>query len=744
MSNEPGPAAASGAVFLSYASQDSDAAQRICDALRARGVEVWFDRTELEGGDAWDAKIKRQIRDCALFIPLISANSQSRQEGYFRREWNLATHRLLDMAPGTPFLLPVAIDDTAEHAALVAEEFLRVQWSRLPNGETTPAFVERVLQLLAARAVPSRAPFRSATAPGRPAWPVRPGRWRWITAAGLALSLLAGWLAQRQGWLDLGPGIPDAKQIVIIPFINIGPAPAKEAFSDGLSETITAQLAQLQHFQHALLVVPMSEVRKEAVSTASDARRVFGATLALSGSVQREAGVVRVTVNLVDTRTLRILRSATLDHPTAEVYRLQDRVAAQTAEWLGLKLSAEAKGVLASGQTTVAPAYELYLQGLGELARKDRPDNLDAAIVHLQQALVSDPHYALAHAALGEAFWEKYVETKARLWIDEARRSCNSALEFGATLAAPHVTLAVILNGTGQYEQAAGEAQTALRLDPASTDATRALARAHDRLNRPAEAEAALQRVLDRNPANGLAHMAIAAFYWRAGRNAEAETHFIRVTELMPDNYAVYRNLGGLYVMMGRPERAAELLEKSIALKPSASAYSNLGTLRFQQQRYADAAGLFEQASHLSPGDHLLLGNLADALRYIPARASEAGRFYAQATGLADEALRVNPKDAAIRASLARYCAFSGTVVRAREEIVRACAMAPANLPIFLNAAVVFERIGERELALEALGVALKGGYPPADINQNPDLSALRADPRFSSLLSAPAKTTGR
>jgi len=68
----------SGAVFLSYASQDAGAARRICDSLRAAGVEVWFDQSELRGGDAWDQKIRRQIRECTLFVPLISANTQSR------------------------------------------------------------------------------------------------------------------------------------------------------------------------------------------------------------------------------------------------------------------------------------------------------------------------------------------------------------------------------------------------------------------------------------------------------------------------------------------------------------------------------------------------------------------------------------------------------------------------------------------------------------------------------------------
>ena len=68
-------------VFLSYASQDAAVAHRVRDALAAAGLEVWLDQSELRGGDAWDAKIRRQIRDCGLFVALISANTNARSEG---------------------------------------------------------------------------------------------------------------------------------------------------------------------------------------------------------------------------------------------------------------------------------------------------------------------------------------------------------------------------------------------------------------------------------------------------------------------------------------------------------------------------------------------------------------------------------------------------------------------------------------------------------------------------------------
>ena len=118
------------AVFLSYASQDAEAATRIADALRTAGVEVWFDQSELRGGDSWDQKIRRQIKECALFVPVISANTQARLEGYFRLEWKLAEDRSHLMAKGRAFIVPVAIDATDECDARVPDAFLAVQWVR--------------------------------------------------------------------------------------------------------------------------------------------------------------------------------------------------------------------------------------------------------------------------------------------------------------------------------------------------------------------------------------------------------------------------------------------------------------------------------------------------------------------------------------------------------------------------------------------------------------------------------------
>lgn len=165
-------------VFLSYASEDREAARRLGDALPAYGLEVWYDESELGGGDAWDQKIRKQIRDCDYFMALISAQTEARHEGYFRREWRFAVERTLDMADDHMFLLPIAIDDTDQVRARVPEKFLAVQWLRVPGGGPTPGLETLCRRLAlgdsaeppAARRTTAR-PSQTASAPAAPTGP---------------------------------------------------------------------------------------------------------------------------------------------------------------------------------------------------------------------------------------------------------------------------------------------------------------------------------------------------------------------------------------------------------------------------------------------------------------------------------------------------------------------------------------------------------------------------------------------
>lgn len=167
--NEPPvPAPPAPSVFISYASEDRTAARTLRDALTAAGLDVWYDENELGGGDAWDQKIRRQIRDCEYFMPIISATTEARKEGYFRREWRLATERSLDMADDVLFLIPVTIDGTREIGARVPDKFLTVQWLRVPGGNPTPALHHLVRRILAGNHQALTRPPMAMTRPAVP------------------------------------------------------------------------------------------------------------------------------------------------------------------------------------------------------------------------------------------------------------------------------------------------------------------------------------------------------------------------------------------------------------------------------------------------------------------------------------------------------------------------------------------------------------------------------------------------
>jgi hypothetical protein len=139
------------AVFISYAREDLAAVQRIKADLESAGITTWFDMDRLEGGDDFDRKIQRNIARCSYFIPVVSAATQRRLEGYFRREWSYAIDRVRNMADGALFILPVCIDTTNTADALVPDKFKALHFTQLPGGQVPPEFAQRLLDFTRAR-----------------------------------------------------------------------------------------------------------------------------------------------------------------------------------------------------------------------------------------------------------------------------------------------------------------------------------------------------------------------------------------------------------------------------------------------------------------------------------------------------------------------------------------------------------------------------------------------------------------
>lgn len=139
------------AIFISYAREDLPAVQRLKAAMDAAGIATWFDLDRLESGDDYDRKIHANIARCSFFVPIISATTQRRHEGFFRREWSYAVDRSRNIAEGAVFILPVCIDDTPEAEALVPEKFRTLHIARTPGGEPGPEFMRRLQDLCSGR-----------------------------------------------------------------------------------------------------------------------------------------------------------------------------------------------------------------------------------------------------------------------------------------------------------------------------------------------------------------------------------------------------------------------------------------------------------------------------------------------------------------------------------------------------------------------------------------------------------------
>jgi serine/threonine protein kinase/Tfp pilus assembly protein PilF len=525
-----------------------------------------------------------------------------------------------------------------------------------------------------------------------------------------------------------------AKQLVVLPFLASDSDPSTRAFSDGLTETLTTKLTRLPG-DYALLVVPSSEVRAREVHTAEQAHNVFGVNLVLEGSLAQSGGVVRIKYSLVDASTLRQMRGDVITEKASDPFGVEDKVVESVLSALDLELGSADRDAVKQRGTRAPAAYESYLRGIGYLRESQAPENTDSAIKGFQQALAQDPNYASAYAGLGQAYWQKYENTRDPSWISKAGEACQKAESAGSGLAATHVCLGTVLNGTGEYERAVSEFQKATEIEPSNDDAVRDLASAYENLGKPAEAEAAFQKAIELRPKSWLGYNRLGLFQASQSRYEDASKAFQRVIELAPDGNLGYSNLGGIYLAMGKYAEAIPKFEHAVKLRPTAFSYSNLATAYFYQKRYADAARTYEQAVKLENTEYAEWGNLAEAFYWTPGKRSESAAAYRKAISLAEEQLRVNPRDAEALGYVGVYHATLQEKDPALRSINEALAADPENQEVLFNAAKVESQLGDSPKALEYLQKALAKGYSKYWAKDDPAFNGLTGDAKFQKLV---------
>ena len=561
------------AVFLSYASQDAEAAQKISEALRAAGIEVFLDQSELRGGDAWDQKIRREIHDCALFIPVISANTASRQEGYFRLEWDLADQRTHMISRSRVFVVPVCLDATTEVAADVPESFKRVQWTRLSGGDTPPAFVERIGRLLspelsALSAVSRAAPrLREPVRAPRRSKPVLLAIVAVVVFAALAYTLADRFRFSRHPGSPAGDTVsrattepaaaafnPPPHSIAVLPFVNLSGDKEQEYFSDGLTEELLNSLAEINELQVAARTSSFYFKGKD-VDLGTVAHKLnVGAVL--EGSVRRSAHTIRITAQLINAVTGFHLWSKTYDRDLGDVLKLQTEIATAVASALKVTLLGDVAARVELGGTRNPEAFDAYLRGARAYSLRHEAKEIPAAITAYTEAIRVDPHYALAFAArsiaLAAAAGEAATTTAMREGFAKAQADARQALALAPDLAPAHLALAIVSQiGNLDFTQASEEYERALGLAPGNAEVLRLSGKFAAYMGHFDAGIAAARRAVVLDPLARASHSVLGRTLYVAHRYQEAIDALAEVLSLDPDYKDTYAYRGFSYYGLG-------------------------------------------------------------------------------------------------------------------------------------------------------------------------------------------------
>jgi TolB-like protein/Flp pilus assembly protein TadD len=591
------------AVFLSYASQDAEAAQKICEALRAAGIEVFFDQSELRGGDAWDQKIRHEIHDCALFIPMVSQHTQERLEGYFRHEWKLAIERTHHMAEQKPFLVPVVVDATGDREALVPDAFRAVQWTRLPGGETPRAFVERIKRLLSPELSPMSALPGAASGlsePVRATWRSKP-----VLLAIIAVFPALAYFAADKFWIPqhatpetaARAGAPPTAfnppphSIAVLPFVNMSGDKDQEYFSDGLTEELLNSLVRIKELQVAARTSSFSFKGKDA-DIATIARKLnVGAVL--EGSVRSGGHKIRVTAELTNAVTGFHLWSQTYDRQLSDVLQLQTDIANAVTSALKIALLGNIAQMIEMGGTHNPSAFDAYLHATNAYRRGDLDERgMQEALAGYSEAIHLDPGFAMAYADRSlvlDGLGRNYAAgAKRRDHYEKAQADARKAITLVPDLAVGHLALATILNSTLDFPGANSEYARALALAPGDAKVLRRYGQFEVLMGHSGVGLDALRRSVTLDPLNASNYFLLGeALVW-ARRPTEALISFNEAKALDPDDASVYGWLGYAYLIAQDFQNAKEACERTIESNRFhclAIAYDGLG-------RHADAEAM--------------------------------------------------------------------------------------------------------------------------------------------------------
>jgi Predicted integral membrane protein len=374
--------------------------------------------------------------------------------------------------------------------------------------------------------------------------------------------------------------------------------------------------------------------------------------------------------------------------------------------------------------TKSGEALLAYSEARALLGPSSSPAGTARAVSLLQDAIAKDPSFALAYAALGDAYWETYQREKNPELVGRATSAVAEALRIDPDQAPVHYSLGNMYQQTGRYEEAITALRRAIDIQPDSDESHGLLARVLSAKGEyPAAAEEA-QRAVDVR-ANWNNYFTQGRVEYAAGHLDKALTAFRRTTELNPTFAGGFQMLGASYQMQGDLESAIGNYEHSIRIAPNAPAYSNLAIAYLRAKRYPEAIAAFTEALKRDPQQPSRYRNLADAYKGA-GRIGDARDHYAKALALAHEQLTVNPRDVITIALVALCEANLGRRMEAERHAAEAAALGATNAELRFRLTKVYAVLNNRPAAFATLRAAITAGYEPKAAKEDEELAPLR------------------
>lgn len=557
----------------------------------------------------------------------------------------------------------------------------------------------------------------------------------WLAVFSVAVCLVLWFALGRQSLVGRAQAPPS---IALLPFTTSSPNVAAESLAAGLTEFVGADLRSLAGL---LVVSPSPRVGLTRVDESSIGNEL-GVARVVGGSVERDGSALRVHVRLIDAASRRIVADDMLDGRSSELGELVRSVVAAVRRQL--RQSGIALADLASAPPQVppealfqfsGPAFEDYAQGLLYLDGTGR-GSLDSAIGLFESAVRKLPTFARAHAALGDAYWQKWQTTKDPQWAQRAEDAVLEAVRLAPGAAEVHYALAVQYRSRGRRDDAIAEVQRAIALRPNSDDGHRLLGRLLAESGRIDDALRAFDTARTLRPGYGENFRAAGIALFDAGRYREAAAALSRAAELMPSNASTLQALGTVLHASGDLDGALANYRKAIAIAPSGRSWSNIAFLHYSRKEYREAVSAYEQATALLPHSPITQRNLADAYAKVgePARARTT---YQRAVALCDDVLRVNANDASCHVLQALCWMKTGEIAKVGPALAHPSVASSTELDVVYQRGVVDVLRGRRAQGLAEIRRAVARGYDRSLVADDDNLASVKEDPEFKTIVGA-------